>query len=73
MWASRAKAAQAQFGLGVFTKVNRLRRRRHATEYPAENSPGVTTEDALQAIAVADEAIAAVMQLLASDKLVPFD
>jgi hypothetical protein len=66
-------AVRAQFGLPVFGRINRLRRRRNETEYPAEDSPGVTTDDARQAIAIATDAIAAATQLLETGKLLPFE
>ncbi len=70
-------AVRAQFGGGrgkpVFDRINRLRRRRNATEYPSPDSPAVTTEDAKDALAVARETVEAVKQLLESGRLGPFE
>ncbi len=66
-------AVRAQFndqgGIEVFGKINRLRRRRNATEYPSENSPGIAFEDAQQALATARETVDAAQRLLVSAKL----
>ena len=59
-------------GLPVFGKINRLRRRRNSTEYPSADSPGVTTEEAEQALTVARETIDAAKQLLGTGRLDEF-
>jgi uncharacterized protein (UPF0332 family) len=70
-------AVRAQFndrgGMEVFGKINRLRRRRNSTEYPAEDSPGVTADEAEHALATARAAVDAATQLLSSGRLEPFD
>jgi HEPN domain-containing protein len=69
-------AVRAQFndrgGLEVFGKLDRLRRRRNATEYPDADTPTVTEEDAAQALATAHETVAAARRLLESGRLGPF-
>ena len=70
-------AVRAQFndrgGMEVFGRINRLRRRRNSTEYPAEDSPGVTTDEAQQALATARATLDAANQLLSSGRLDPFE
>lgn len=69
-------AVRAQFdeagGTGLFGQVNRLRRRRNALEYPTEDSPGVTKDDAEQALTTARKAVDTAQRLLASGRLDPF-
>lgn len=69
-------AARSQFedkgGSTVFARINRLRRRRHASEYPAPDSPGVTPADAEEAISLAKETIDFAKKLLAAGALDPF-
>ena len=59
-------------GLAVFGKINRLRLRRNTTEYPSADSPGVTTEEAAQALVVGTETVDAAKQLLATGRLDEF-
>ena len=70
-------AARAQFndkgGVAVFGRINRLRRRRHDSEYPSEDSPAITTADADRALDITRDAIAAATKLLATDKIRPFE
>ncbi|MGI9053967.1 MAG: HEPN domain-containing protein [Ilumatobacteraceae bacterium] len=67
---------RAQFndrgGMAVFGRLHRLRRRRNATEYPDLDSPGITQDDAGQAIDTAREVIGVVERLLASGRLDAF-
>jgi len=69
-------AARCQFDekqeSAVFGRINRLRRRRHASEYPAADSPGVTPADAEEAISLAKEAIDTAKKLMAGGELDPF-
>lgn len=69
-------AVRGQFGessaMDTFGKIHRLRRRRNDSEYPDMDSPGVTEEDARQALATASEAHEAAKRLLESGKLEPF-
>lgn len=69
-------AVRAQFndkgGMEVFGRINRLRRRRNTTEYPSADSPGVTSDDANQALVLAREVVKAAKQLLKSGRLEPF-
>jgi len=66
-------AVRAQFsdrgGLVVFEQINRLRRRRNDTEYPSPTSPGVTTDEATQALGVARATIDAARRLLETGRL----
>lgn len=57
----------------MFGRINRLRRRRHDSEYPSEDSPAITEKDAERALEIARAAITAATQLLATDKLGPFE
>lgn len=70
------EAVREQFnganGVQVFGRIDRLRRRRHASEYPDRDSPDVTGEDASAAIDIAVEAIDAARKLLATGKVDPF-
>jgi hypothetical protein len=70
-------AAQCQFDdrgrFVVFGRLNRLRRRRHASEYPTADSPSVTSSDAEQALRVGNDAVDAARELLASGRLSRFD
>jgi hypothetical protein len=67
------EAVRAQFndrgGVEVFGRLNRLRRRRNATEYPDVDSPTVTTDDARQALATARETLDAARRLIDSGRL----
>lgn len=69
-------AVRAQFndsgGIAVFGRINRLRRRRNDTEYPSRTTPGVTTDEATQALSVGQEAIESARRLLDSGRLDPF-
>lgn len=70
-------AVRAQFnergGIEVFGRLNRLRRRRNATEYPDATSPTVTQDEARQALATAGETVDAAKKLIDSGRLGPFD
>jgi hypothetical protein len=70
-------AVRAQFndrgGVAVFGRLNRLRRRRNATEYPDADSPTVTSDDAHQALTTARATVDAAKQLIQSGRLDPFD
>ncbi len=69
-------AVRAQFndrgGVEVFGKLNRLRRRRNDSEYPSADSPGVTRDDARDALETARTTIAAAQNLIDSGRLDPF-
>lgn len=69
-------AVRAQFndrgGMEVFGRLHRLRRRRHRTEYPDEESPGINEDDARQALETARAVIDAAERLLGSGRLSPF-
>lgn len=68
-------AVRAQFdegGAARFAKIHRLRRRRNAAEYPDAESPGVTEEDARQAISTARDVLEAAERLVESGGLTPF-
>ena len=60
-------------GIEVFGRLHRLRRRRNATEYPDQDSPTVTVEDARQALATARKTIEAVRSLLGSGRVDVFE
>lgn len=68
-------AVRAQFnesgGIAVFGRINRLRRRRNDTEYPSPTTPGVTTDEATQALGVGQEAVESARKLLGSNRLGP--
>jgi HEPN domain-containing protein len=70
-------AVRSQFGhrhgMEVFAKLHRLRRRRHASEYPDADSPEVTKDDARQALATAREALNAAKRLLDSGRVETFE
>lgn len=70
-------AVRTQFndrgGIEVFGRLNRLRRRRNATEYPDADSPTVTEDDARQALATARETVDAARKLIDSGRLGPFE
>lgn len=70
-------AVRAQFdeigGIGTFGRVDRLRRRRNASEYPSEGSPRVTLPETERALAIARDTVDTVARLLASGRLDPFD
>lgn len=57
----------------MFGRLNRLRRRRNATEYPDADSPTVTEDDARQALATARDTVDAARKLIDSGRLEPFD
>ena len=69
-------SVRAQFndsgGMAVFGRLHRLRRRRNATEYPDLDSPGITNDDAGQAIDTAREVLTAAERLLASGRVDAF-
>jgi HEPN domain-containing protein len=70
------EAVREQFnganGVQVFGRIDRLRRRRHASEYPDASSPNVNEGDAAAAIEIATEALEAARKLLATGKVDPF-
>jgi hypothetical protein len=70
-------AVRSQFndrgGIEVFGRLNRLRRRRNASEYPDADSPTVTEDDARQALATARDTVDAARKLIDSGRLEPFD
>ena len=69
-------AARAQFndkgGIAVFGQINRVRRRRHDSEYPSEDTPAITGQDAERALTIARDAVDAARKILATGKLDPF-
>jgi hypothetical protein len=69
-------AVRSQFndrgGTEVFSKLNRLRRRRNATEYPDPDSPTVTDDDARQALATARQTVDAARRFIESGRLDSF-
>jgi HEPN domain-containing protein len=67
-------AVRAQFDSNdkVFEKVNRLRRRRNATEYPKDDSPTISRDDAKQAISTARTALEAAHRLVDTGELEPY-
>ena len=69
-------AVKAQFddrgGMEVFGRLHSLRRRRNRTEYPDLDSPGVTEDDARQALETAQAALGAAKRLIASGRLDPY-
>jgi hypothetical protein len=69
-------AVRAQFndrgGLPLFGQINRLRRRRNDTEYPSLTTPGVTTDEATQALGIAREVIYGSKKLLDTGRLGEF-
>ncbi len=52
--------------------ADRLRRKRNDTEYPSLTTPGVTTDEATQALGIARETIDAAKKLLDSGRLDEF-
>lgn len=70
-------AVRAQFnergGIAVFGRLHRLRRRRNETEYPDPDSPTVMKDDVVQALGTARETVDAARQIIASERLTPFD
>ena len=56
----------------VFGQINRLRRRRNDTEYPSPTTPGVTTDEATQALGIAREVIDGAKKLLEAGRLDEF-
>lgn len=70
-----ADAVRAQFndrgGIEVFGKLHRLRRRRNSTEYPDDDAPSVTSEDARQALETGREVLDAARKLVASGRVGP--
>lgn len=70
-------AVRAQFsgrgGMDVFGRLHALRRRRNRTEYPDLDSPGVTSDDARQAVDTARATVEASRQLLGSGRLETFE
>jgi hypothetical protein len=69
-------AARAHFndkgGIAVFGQINRVRRRRHDSEYPSADTPAITGDDAQRALTVARDTVAAARKIIATDKLDPF-
>lgn len=68
-------AVRAQFGGDggeVFTRVDRLRRRRNRSDYPAPGSPGVTEAEAEDARSTASASIEAARRILGTGDLGPF-
>ena len=70
-------AVVAQFGgregMTAFTHLGRMRRQRHAAEYPGTSTPKVTRRDADQAATDARAVVEAARLLIASGKLDRFD
>lgn len=70
-------AARVQFndkgGIAVFGQINRVRRRRHDSEYPSADTPAITSEDAERALTIARDTVAAARKIIATDKLDPFE
>jgi HEPN domain-containing protein len=62
------RATEAQFS-DRFGEIDWVRRRRHDSEYPDLTTPGVTVEEAIEAIAVAEQAIEWAEQILESGRL----
>jgi hypothetical protein len=66
-------AVVAQFGgpdgMAAFAHLGRMRRQRHAAEYPTESTPTVTRRDADQAAGDAQTVVAAAQGLLDSGRL----
>lgn len=67
-----AAAAAAQFD-GTFDRLERLRRRRNAAEYPDIDTPEVTEHDARDAIDAAQRMYDAAVGIINSGKLGVFD
>ena len=70
-------AARAQFsdkgGMPVFGRINLLRRRRHDSEYPSDDTPAIATDDADRALTIAREAVDAARKIIATGRLGPFN
>jgi hypothetical protein len=62
------RAVTAQFG-NAFKRFGRMRRRRHAQEYPNVDSPTATDDDALEMIAFAGQAAKRAREVLGSGRL----
>jgi hypothetical protein len=66
-------AVVAQFGgregMAAFTHLGRMRRQRHAAEYPTESTPKVTRRDAEEAATDARAVVEAARLLIASGKV----
>ncbi len=56
-------------GVAVFGRTDRLRRRRHDSEYPDATAPGVTEDDAAAALDLAAEVIDGARRLIGSGKI----
>lgn len=67
-----AAAAAAQFN-GTFDRLERMRRRRNAAEYPDIDTPEVTEDDARDAIDAAQRMYDAAVGIINSGKLGVFD
>jgi len=67
-----AAAAAAQFN-GTFDRLERMRRRRNAAEYPDIDTPEVTDDDARDAIEAAQRMYDAAVGIINSGKLGVFD
>lgn len=69
-------AVAAQFsgqpGAEILRRLHRLRRRRNESEYPNLNSPGVTSSDTLEALAIAEATIAFSRTMIDGTGLGPF-
>lgn len=67
------EAVKEQFagpnGMPVFGRLSRLRRQRNATEYPDPDSPTITSDDAIDCLAVAGEMLEAARRLVDSGRL----
>ena len=57
----------------VFGRINRLRRRRHDSEYPSDDTPAIATDDADRALTIAREAVDAARKIIATGRLRPFN
>lgn len=70
-------AVRSQFndrgGMAVFARLHALRRRRHRTEYPDLDSPGVNADDARQALDTARATVDAAKRLIGSGRLDPYE
>jgi HEPN domain len=70
-------AVVAQFGgpegMGAFARLGRMRRQRHAAEYPTESTPSVTRRDADEAEQDARALVDSAGSLLGSERLGTFD
>lgn len=59
--------------MGAFARLGRMRRARHAAEYPTESTPSVTRRDADEAERDARGLLDAAARLLDSDRLGSLD